>query len=120
MNTIQSLEAFQNTFSTAPVKVDINPPGHDKFECLFKPLSSLDRDEYEASVAGVDGKRNLSNLRARLVSLCLCDEKGKLIASGANAQLLGDLPAVVVGAMFDKVRELNGMDAEADEEAGND
>lgn len=114
---IQSLAEFQSTFNCDPVEVEINVPGTDAAYSVFlKPLTSAQRDAFEASVVGVDGKRDLSNLRARLVANCLVEKSGKAIG---DAKAIGSLDARLVGALFDKVRELNGMDAEeAVEEAG--
>ena len=114
---IQSLADFQQTFSCAPVEVEIKVPGKDALSVFLKPLTSAQRDRFEASVVGVDGKRDLSNLRARLVADCLVDAKGKPIG---NAKDLGELDARLVGELFDAVRRLNGMDDDAVEEAGKD
>lgn len=108
---IQTLAEFQTTFKCEPVEVSVSVRGMDadKMKVFLKPLTSAQRDAFEASVVGVDGQRDLSNLRARLVANCLVDNKGKAIG---NPQQIGSLDARVVGALFDKVRELNGMDAE--------
>ena len=113
---IQSLAEFQQTFKCEPVEVEVEVSGMDKpMQVFLKPLTSAQRDAFEASVVGVDGKRDLSNLRAKLVANCLVTEKGKAVG---NPQQIGQLDARLVGALFDKVRELNGMDAEDVEEAG--
>jgi len=113
---IQSLAEFQTTFKCEPVKVKLLVPGMDAdTEVFLKPLTSAQRDAFEASVVGVDGNRDLSNLRARLVANCLVDEKGKAIG---DPVAIGKLDARLVGALFDSVRKLNGMDAEDVEEAG--
>ena len=115
MTTIQSLEQFQASFGSKPVEITLEQFGKDA-TFFLTPLISSDRDSFEASVVGVDGRRNLLNLRARLVSLCWTDEKGKPIGS---AKAVGALRADLIGALFDKVREINGMDSdEAVEEAG--
>jgi hypothetical protein len=81
-----------------------------------KPLTSAQRDHFEASVVGVDGKRDLSNLRARLVADCLVTADSKPVGT---AKELGQLDARLIGALFEKVRELNGMAGEESiEEAG--
>ena len=110
---IQTLEQFQQTFAAKPVEVTLEPFGKDAV--FLKPLVSAERDNFEASVVGVDGKRNLVNLRARLVSLCWCDKDGKPIGS---AKQIGGLRADLVGALFDEIRSMNNMDS--DEEAGKD
>lgn len=115
--TIQSLQEFQSTFGTAPVEVDIQLGKEAPFSVYLKPLTSAERDAFEASIVGDQGKRNLSNLRARLVAFCWVNAEGKAIG---QADEIGSLRADVVGALFEKVRELNGMDADDVEEAGKD
>jgi len=113
---IQSLAEFQTTFKPEPVEVEIKIEGRDALTVYLKPLTSAQRDRFEASVVGVDGKRDLTNLRARLVANCLVNEKGEPIASEKQ---LGDLDARLVGALFDQVRHMNGMDGEESvEDAG--
>jgi hypothetical protein len=115
---IISLAEFQTTFAPKPVEVEVKVPGTEASVTVFlKPLTSAQRDRFEASVVGIDGKRNLENLRARLVADCLVTDTG---AKVGKAEAIGELDARLVGALFDKVRELNGMDAEAVEEAGKD
>ena len=117
--TFQTLSEFQSTFASAPVEVELEQFAKDgkPFTVFLKPLTSKDRDNFEASVVGVDGKRDLSNLRARLVSRCLVDEKGKPIGT---ANQIGDLDAEFVGAVFNAVRTMNGMDTDDVAEAGKD
>lgn len=114
---IQSLEDFQATFGMDPVEVEI--PGKEPFSVLLKPLSATARDEFEASVVGVKGKSNLENLRARLVEKCWVDDKGKPIGTAAQ---IGRQRADKINGIFDKIRELNGMDKDVAEveEAKND
>ena len=81
------------------------------------PLPSADRDFFEASVVGVDGKRNLVNLRARLVAQCWCFEDASMVG---NPKAVGSFRADVLGQLFDRVRHLNGMDSDDVEEAGKD
>ena len=112
---IQTLEQFQQTFAAQPVEVTLEPFGKDAV--FLKPLISADRDSFEASVVGVDGKRNLANLRARLVSLCWCDKDGKPIG---NPKQIGGLRADLIGALFNEIRTMNCMDTDDVEEAGKD
>jgi hypothetical protein len=116
----QTLAAFQAAFGIEPVEVKLDSKfaKDGPFKCVFlQPLTSRQRDAFEASVVGVDNKRDLFNLRARLVFNCWVDDDGKRMASVDD---LGDtLTAQFVGHLFDKVRELNGMETD-DEEAGKD
>lgn len=113
---IQNLEQFQSAFGTTPVEIKLEQFGKDAAFYL-KPLTSVERDGFEASVVGVEGKRNLHNLRAKLVASCLCDKDGKLLGT---AKQIGDLRANVIGALFEQVRHLNGMDADDVDDAGKD
>lgn len=127
------LSQFQSVYGTEAVRVEFSEFAKDGafstkhvkalkdagFEAIFlKPLTSEERDGFESSIVGVDGKsRNMANLRARLVALCWCDEDGKPVG---NAKEIGALRADLVGALFAKIREINGMDTESVEEAKND
>ena len=115
----QTLDQFRSNFGSEPVEVELQQFAKDgAFSIFLKPLTSRARDNFEASVVGVNGERDLHNLRARLVAECLCDEKGKPIGS---ADEIGELSAEFVGAVFDEVRHMNGMDdIDSVDEAGKD
>ena len=117
---IHNLQDLQTSYGMEAVAVEIQF-GRDaafSIECFLRPLSSSQRDRFEASVVGEKGKRNLANLRARLVADCWVNEDGEKIGT---AEQIGEQRADLVGAIFDRVRQLNGMDADvAVEEAGND
>jgi len=113
---IQSLQDFQSSFGMDPVEVEIQFGKDAAFSILLKPLSAKARDRFEASVVGDKGKNNLANLRARLVAECWVNGEGKPIGT---ADQIGEQRADMIAAIFDKVRELNGMDkdvAKVDEE----
>ena len=129
----QLLSKFQSVYGTDAVKIEFDQFAREGafsaknikllkdagFDCVYlKPLQSHERDGFESSIVGADGKsRNMANLRARLVSLAWVDEEGKPVGSSKD---VGALRADLVGALFSKVQELNGMDAKAAEEAKND
>ena len=50
MSSIQTLEQFQTTFGSKPVEVKLDKFGKDAVFYL-KPLTSADRDNFEASVS---------------------------------------------------------------------
>ena len=104
---IQTLEEFQSPYSMDVVEVDIKFGKDAAFSIFLKPLTSTARDKFEADVVGVKGKTNLENLRARLVQKCWVDGEGKPIGS---VEAIGNQRADIIAAIFDKVRELNGMD----------
>jgi hypothetical protein len=116
----QTLAAFQKAFGIEPVEVPIDKKFAKAcpFKVLyFRPLTSRQRDAFEASVVGVDSKRDLFNLRARLVFNCWVDEDGNKIGTVND---VGDtIAAEFVGYLFDEVRRLNGMDEDV-VESGKD
>lgn len=117
MSKLQTLEAFRSSFGAEPVETEIQLGKDAPFSIWLRPLTSRARDNFEASVVGVDGERDLANLRARLVSECLCDEEANRIGSPDE---IGELRADLIGVIFDKVREVNGMDNDDVNEAGKD
>ena len=84
---------------------------------FLKPLSSEDRDFYEASIVGDKGQRNLLNVRARLLAKCWCFEDGSIVGP---AKEVGSWRANILSDIFNCARDLNGMNAEDVEEAGKD
>ena len=128
----QTLSKFRAVFSTEPVRIEYKEFAKDGFKpadikalkdegldaIFLKPLTSAQRADLESSVAGLDGKgRNMTNLYARFVAPCWCDEDGISIG---DAKEIGQLRADIVAALFKKVSELNGMGQGAIEEAGKD
>lgn len=96
----------------------------------FMPLSSKDRDEFELSFAKLDGKKGkgpdeeikarvrMSNFTAKYVSFCWRDEKG--VQMGTDKELGKLLPAVLMRDFYKIIVKMNGMEIDAEEEAGKD
>ena len=82
-------------------------------------LTSSERDSFESSLLETDGKRDLNNLRARLVGKCLVDEDGKRLFSDAAVEKLGEKSADVMGRLFTECQEMNGFDTEVEEAEKN-
>ena len=81
--------------------------------CL-REMSGTQRDQFELSLREAD--ESSSSVRALFVSFHLCDADGELFEfSDAEREQLGDNgPGSVLDFLFDKCRELSGMD-----ESGN-
>jgi len=76
-----------------------------------RSLSGTDRDAFEAAVyAG--GKRNLTNVRARLCALCMvgADQRTRLF-SDHQAQALGQKSAAALDRVFNVACRLNALSA---------
>ena len=129
----QTLAKFGAVFSTEPVRIEYEEFAKDgafsaeviqslKAEGLdaifLKPLTSAQRADLEASVAGVDGKkRDMHNLYARFVAPCWCEEDGTCLGT---AKQIGALRSDLVAALWQKVSDLNGMGADSMDEAKKD
>lgn len=97
----------------------------EKVACLnandvacIRTLTIRERDAYDASID--DGvRRNVDNISARLVCLCLCDEAGKLLFPDAKegAAAIGKWPTSIVEPLYHECRKLNRMGKDAVEEA---
>jgi len=75
----------------------------------LRTISGSERDQFEASVRSANGKMNLSNVRARLVSLAAVDEKGERMFSNGDVAALGEKSAVALDRVFDVAMQLAGM-----------
>jgi len=84
-----------------------------------RALSGAERDNFEASITERKGRKtrmNLANLRARLVQLCVVDQKGKSLFRRTDIDALGKKSAAALDRVFDVCRRLSGMTEEDIEE----
>lgn len=120
----QSVESFLNSFDDSPIEISVaGQPGFkaDAGPVFMRPMTSAERDKFELEVSGINGKKEMDNFRARLVSRCVCDEEGNyLFADAEGAKKMGEKNARGLNYLFDKARELNGMEADAVDDAGKD
>lgn len=84
---------------------------------FLRVISSRERDQLESEISAGSKSGNLSNIRAKLVVRSLSDEAGKRIFSDADVELVGDMPAPLVGILFDACARHNGMTGGAVEDA---
>lgn len=94
-------------------------------EVIVRSLTGSERDEFEASTVKTDksGKRvpDLENFRARLVSLCMIDDKGqRLCKSRAETIALGNKSVIALDRVFAVAQKLNGMAPAKVEEIAED
>lgn len=87
-------------------------------------LSAEEADAWEFSLfREVEGqlKRDMKNMRAKLVVRCLCDaESGERIFADGDTKQVGGLDSAVVQRAFETARRHNGLAAGAEEvEEGN-
>lgn len=93
--------------------------GDDTFR--LREMSGTERDRFEvAAFKEQDGKRVVEPLylRARLVAICMIGEDNvRLYADDEVSQLSDEVPASIIGQLFEAAQKLNGLDAAAVEAA---
>lgn len=72
-------------------------------------LTGVERDRFEASVVGNGKKMQLSNLRARLVAMCVVDESGERLFGTADVGALGNKSAAALERVFSAAQRLSGL-----------
>ena len=82
-----------------------------------RAFSGRERDAFEASLIGKEGR--LENVRARLVSLTLCDETGNRLFSDGDITALGGKSAKALDRVFAVSQRLNGIGADQVDAAKN-
>ena len=113
-----SLKAkIQASRSKRVVEAVATPEWADADGSVFvRTLSAKERDQWEAEIVKDPKKRDLSNLRAKFVALCVCDKTGELTFVPVDAGWLGDESAAVIDRLWDAGRKLSGITDEDDEE----
>lgn len=69
-------------------------------------MTGAQRDAFEASLV-VNGKADVSNARAKLVAVCLVNEKGAPLFSAADIDALGQKSSAALTRVADVARRLN-------------
>lgn len=88
-------------------KVNVPEWGGDVF---VKTLTGLQRDAFEASIVGEDGtKRNMKNMRAKLVALTVVDEASKCLFKFEDASALGKKSGKSLDRVFTIAMRLSGL-----------
>ena len=88
-------------------------------QVLVKGLSGTERDRFEQDSIDQRGKTtklNFTNIRARLLVLCLVDEQGNRLFQRSDIDLLGQKSAVALNRVFEVARRLSGLNQEDVEE----
>lgn len=81
----------------------------------FRDLVADEAEDFFAKVDTKDGKKN-KGLRNRLIAMILCDAKGNVALSEAEA---GKLPNGLANKLQDAALEVNGLNKTAEDAAKN-
>lgn len=88
-------------------------------EVWVRGMTGAERDKFEASVIQFKGNAqnlNLTNIRAKLCSLTVCDEEGNRLFTEADVQALSEKSAVELSKIFIVAQRLSGItDADVEE-----
>lgn len=84
-------------------------------DVFVRTMTGTDRDAFEASLIGKEGR--MENVRARLVSLALCNEAGERMFDDAEIAALGKKSARALDRVFSVAQRLNGIGTEQVEAA---
>lgn len=95
---------------------------------VLRELIGKERDEYLTSLfarmkTGNDGKSTLNNamgLQASLVSKALTHANGSLQGSPVDIETINSWPARIVKSLFERAKEISGLDDEAEKKAKKD
>jgi hypothetical protein len=102
-------DAILNVVDLKPEVVEVPEWGGSLY---IRMLTASERDKFEASCVGTGKKQNLTNIRARLVVLCACDEAGERLFTDGDAEALGRKSAAAVDKVFGACSKLNGFSSQ--------
>lgn len=75
----------------------------------IRRMSGTERDAYEMSTYEAANGGDKSNMRARLVVRCLCDENGSLITGPEDVNAIGAKDGVALDRISEACQRLNHM-----------
>ena len=82
-------------------------------DVYVKGMTGTERDQFEASVVETRGRGNtrikLENIRAKLVALTACDEKGERLFTSKDTEALGKKSAMALQRVFEVSQRLSGL-----------
>ena len=84
-----------------------------------KGMTGAERDKFEGSLItlrGKDKQMNMANIRAKLASMTICDEKGKRLFNENDVQSLSQKSASALQRVFAVAQRLSGISDEDVEE----
>jgi hypothetical protein len=79
---------------------------------IVRGMTGAERDAFEASIMDLnnkDSKINFQDMRAKLLSKCLADEKGNRLFSDADIEALSGKAASALNRLFEVAQHLCGL-----------
>src|SRR5688572_32507685 len=100
-------QILAKTVVTAPPE-RVSVPEWDS-DVFVRVMSGHERDGWEQSIIGEDKQVSMTNIRAKLLVRCVCDEAGKRLFSDDDADALGETSAVPLDRLFPVAQRLNRL-----------
>ncbi len=86
----------------------------------IKAMTGEERDAFESSIAGTNGKMNTINIRAKLVFLSVVNSKGERIFNKEQITVLGQKSAAALNRVYTAAAKLSAItSSDVDELAKN-
>jgi len=79
---------------------------------FVKPLTSKQKDQYEASLIDKKGNPVYKNIRARLAVMCVVSDKGEQLFTDVDIEALGNKSGAALSRIFNVVLEKNNITEE--------
>jgi len=114
--TILSREDILNADDIKTEEIEIPEWGGS---VMIKVMTGEERDHLEASMLGDKPEEKikaLRNLRAKFVSICVCNEDGERLFTEADVLKIGKKSGTALDTLLGAIRKLNGMTEEEEEE----
>ena len=74
-----------------------------------RAITGAERDAFEGSCIAEGGGTNMTNLRARLCVLAICDKDGVCLFTDEDATVLGAKSARAINRVFTAAQKLSGL-----------
>lgn len=81
-------------------------------DVYVKGMTGAERDKFEGSLIimrGKDKEMNMTNIRAKLASMTICDDKGKRLFNENDVQALSQKSAAALQRVFAVAQKLSGI-----------
>lgn len=85
-------------------------------EVYIKVMSGTERDSFESWCSKCSKREDMTNLRAKLLSLCLVNDAGSRLFSDNEMQALGSKSGIVLNRLYQAARAVNCYDKKDVEE----
>jgi hypothetical protein len=94
------------------LKTELLPVPEWGGDVYVRGMNGAERDKFEASIVQTKGKDqtlNMVNIRAKLASMTICDEKGNRLFSDADIAKLATKSAAALQRVFTVAQRLSGI-----------